>query len=84
MATMNLMGTEYRVVSLEWSDETIRGLRPGQLANYLEMAEMEQRVAANKRLDGLAAEIGEVVKRLRAQRKINDNADSLKHGIICG
>lgn len=84
MTTINLLGGRYTLASLELTRERMECATPSELARFISLAEAEWRIASNKGLLQLAENVSEVLKELKAQRRINNNRDSLKNGIICG
>lgn len=82
--TMRILGVDHKLCSLNLSREQITDANPATLKRYIDLSEMELAIAQDKGLETYAFGIGNVLKELRAQRRVNDNRASLEHGCICG
>lgn len=82
--TMRILGVDYRLCSLNLTREQIESASPSTLKRYIDLSEMELKLARIHDRDDFIYSIKNILRELKAQRKINDNRASLEHGCICG
>jgi hypothetical protein len=81
---MKVLGVDYRLCSLNLTREMIEEANPSTLKRYIDLSDMELGLARDKGLETFIYGIENVLRELRAQRRVNDNRASLEHGCICG
>lgn len=84
MASIKILGTNYRVATTELTRADMEHAGSMQLARWIDYASFEKELAERRGAWGIAEEIAEVIKQMRAQQAINQAAYSREKSIMLG
>ena len=84
MASIRILGTNYRVATTELTRADMERAGAMQLARWIDYAGFELELAQRRGAFEIADEIAEVIKQMRAQQAINTASASIANGCLCG
>lgn len=84
MATIRVLGTNYRVATTELTRHDIENAGALELARWIEYAGFEIELAKRRGAWEIAEEIIKQIKQMRAQQSINQAKYSLENSIMLG
>lgn len=84
MASIRILGTNYRVASTELTRNDIENAGALELARWIDYAGFELELAKRRGAWDIAEEIVEQVKKMRAQQSINQARYSLENSLMLG
>lgn len=84
MASIKILGTNYRVATTELTRADMERAGAMQLARWIDYAGFEQELAERRGAWGIAEEIAQQVKQMRAQQAINQAAYSREKSLMLG
>lgn len=84
MATIRVLGTNYRVATTELTRHDIENAGALELARWIDYAGFELELAQRRGAWEIANEIVEQVKQMRAQQSINQAKYSLENSLMLG
>lgn len=84
MATIRVLGTNYRVSTTELTRHEIENAGALELARWIDYAGFELELAKRRGAWDIAEEIIKQVKQMRAQQSINQAKYSLENSVMLG
>lgn len=84
VASINILGTNYRVATTELTRADMESAGAMQLARWIDYAGFELELAKRRGAWDIAEEIAEAIKQMRAQQSINQAKYSLENSVILG
>lgn len=84
VASIKILGTNYRVATTELTRADMERAGAMQLARWIDYAGFELELAKRRGAWGIADEIAEVIKQMRAQQAINQAAYSREKSLMLG
>ena len=84
MATIRILGTNYRVATTELTRHEIEDAGALELARWIEYAGFELELAQRRGAWEIADEIIKQIKQMRAQQSINQAKYSLENSLMLG
>lgn len=84
MASIKILGTNYRVATTELTRADMEHAGAMQLARWIDYAGFEKELAERRGAWSIAEEIEQQVKQMRAQQSINQAAYSREKSIMLG
>ena len=84
MASIRILGTNYRVATTELTRREIENAGALELARWIDYAGFEIELAQRRGAWEIADEIVEQVKQMRAQQSINQAKYSLENSLMLG
>ena len=84
MASIKILGTNYRVATTELTRADIERAGAMQLARWIDYAGFELELAERRGAWEIADEIAEVIKQMRAQQSINQARYSREKSLMLG
>ena len=84
MATIRILGTNYRVATTELTRHEIENAGSLELTRWIDYAGFELELAQRRGAWEIADEIMEQIKQMRAQQAINTASASITNGCLCG
>lgn len=84
MATIRILGTNYRVATTELTRRDIENAGALELARWIDYAGFELELAKRRGEYDIAEEIIKQIKQMRAQQSINQAKYSLENSLMLG